>query len=316
MIPEIIETIERVIIVGSGPAGLTAAIYAARANLHPLLIEGIEAGGQLTITTDVDNYPGFAEGIQGPELMLQMKKQAERFATRFLSGEVSAVDLLRSPFTVTVDAEQSYRTETLILASGARAKGLGLPSEQRLMGHGVSACATCDGFFFRDKEVYVIGGGDTAMEEALFLANLAKKVTVVHRRDRLRASAIMQERAFRHPKIVFLWNHVLMDLMGADRLEAILLQDYLTGAVSQHPAEGVFIAIGHEPNTRFLKGQVSCNAQGYIQTVPGSTRTDINGVFACGDVQDPLYRQAVTAAGSGCMAAMDAQRFLESIHQS
>ncbi len=306
--------LQNVIILGSGPAGLTAAIYAARANLRPLLIEGAQAGGQLMITTDVENYPGFPNGIQGPEMILEMKKQAERFETRFLSGDVTAVDLSRRPFSVTVEGETTWQAQTLIIATGARAKLLGLPSETRLMGHGVSACATCDGFFFRDKEVFVVGGGDTAVEEAIFLTRFATRVTLVHRRDKLRASKIMQDRAFRNPRLSFLWDTAVEDILGNDRVEAVSFRNLKSGEVTQRPADGIFIAIGHEPNTILFKGQLPLDERGYIVPIPGSTRTPVAGVFACGDVQDPTYRQAVTAAGTGCMAAIDAERFLESEH--
>jgi thioredoxin reductase (NADPH) len=306
--------IQNVIILGSGPAGLTAAIYAARANLRPLLIEGAQAGGQLMITTDVENYPGFPKGIQGPEMILEMKKQAERFETRFLSGDVTEVDLSRRPFSVTVDGETTWQTQTVIIATGARAKLLGLPSEDRLMGHGVSACATCDGFFFRDKEVFVVGGGDTAVEEATFLTRFATRVTLVHRRDKLRASKIMQDRALRNPKISFLWDTAVAGILGGDHVEAVSFENLKSGAITQQRADGIFIAIGHEPNTALFRGQLPLDERGYIVPTPGSTRTPIAGVFACGDVQDPTYRQAVTAAGTGCMAAMDAERFLESGH--
>jgi thioredoxin reductase (NADPH) len=303
-----------VIILGSGPAGLTAAIYAARANLRPRLIEGVQTGGQLMITTEVDNYPGFAKGIQGPELILAMRQQAERFGVSFTSGDVTAVDLSTSPFSVEIDGSATERAQVLIIASGARAKLIGLPSEERLMGHGVSACATCDGFFFRDKEVFVVGGGDTAIEEATFLTRFSTRVTLVHRRDKLRASKIMQDRAFKNPKIDFLWNSAVTDILGTDRVEQIVLSDLLTGAQTTRPADGVFVAIGHEPNTAFFRGQLDLDQRGYIRTQPGTTYTNVSGVFACGDVQDPTYRQAVTAAGTGCMAAIDAERFLETAH--
>ncbi len=308
------ESIHNVIVIGSGPAGLTAAIYAARANLRPVLIEGAQAGGQLMITTEVENFPGFPEGIQGPQLILEMKKQAQRFDTNFITGDVTAVDLSHPPFSVVVDGERTYRTKSLIICSGARAKLLGLESESRLMGHGVSACATCDGFFFRGKEVFVVGGGDTAVEEATFLTRFATKVTLVHRRDKLRASKIMQDRAARNPKIDFLWNTVVVDILGGESgpVTGAVLKNIKSGETSQKKTEGLFVAIGHEPNTALFRGQLELDDRGYIRTQPGTPRTNISGVFAAGDVQDPTYRQAITAAGTGCMAAMEAERFLES----
>jgi len=303
-----------VVILGSGPAGLTAALYAARANLRPLVIEGMQAGGQLMITTEVDNYPGFPEGIQGPDLVMAMKKQAARFDAQFLSGDVTSVDLSQRPFRLEIDGGAVLTAQTLIVASGARAKLLGLASESRLMGHGVSACATCDGFFFRDKEVFVVGGGDTALEEATFLTRFATRVTVVHRRDKLRASKIMQDRAIRNTKIGFIWNAGVEEIVGGEHVEGIVLNDLVTGESRRHSADGVFIAIGHEPNTVLFKDQVDLDPRGYILTQSGSTQTNIVGLFACGDVQDPTYRQAVTAAGTGCMAALDAERFLEAAH--
>ncbi len=311
-------SVHNVIIIGSGPAGLTAAIYAGRANLHPVLIEGTSAGGQLMITTDVENYPAFPNGIQGPELVLCMKKQAQRFETTFVSGDVTSVDLSKRPFAITVNAEATYLAQTLIIASGARAKQIGLPAERRLMGRGVSACATCDGFFFRDKEVVVVGGGDTAMEEAIFLTRFATQVAVVHRRDRLRASKIMQERAFQNPKIKFLWNREVSDIVAgeAGTVTGVILKDPFTGEMALKKTDGVFVAIGHEPDTAPFKGQMALDEKGYIITQSGNTHTNIPGVFACGDVQDPVYRQAVTAAGTGCMAAMDAERFLEASDHS
>ena len=305
---------EEVVILGSGPAGLTAAIYTARANLKPTLIEGAQAGGQLMITTDVENYPGFPNGIEGPPLILEMKKQAERFGTTFISGDATEVDLSERPFTVVVDGEKTLWCKSLIIASGARAKLLGLASESRLMGRGVSACATCDGYFFRGKEVFVVGGGDTAIEEAVFLTRFANTVTLIHRRDKLRASKIMQDRALLNPKMKFLWETAVVDILEgeAGKVGALLLKDLKKDHTFHVPADGIFIAIGHEPNTTIFKGKLSLDERGYILTKPGTTQTNISGVFAAGDVQDPIYRQAITAAGTGCMAAIDAERFLES----
>jgi thioredoxin reductase (NADPH) len=300
-----------VVIIGSGPAGLTAAVYAARANLSPLLIEGWQSGGQLTTTTEVENYPGFAKGIMGPELMKEMRAQAERFGTEFLTGDVTAVDFTVRPLTITVDAEQAIHAKTVIIATGASAIQIGVKNETRLTGHGVSTCATCDGFFFKGKELIVVGGGDSAMEEATFLTKFATKVSIVHRRDKLRASKIMQDRAVKNEKITFVWNSAVEDILGHDVVTGVRLKNLVTGKITEQSCAGIFVAIGHHPNTALFKGQLDMDAKGYIHTTHGST-TNVPGVFAAGDVQDSTYRQAVTAAGSGCMAAIDAERFLES----
>ncbi len=300
-----------IVIIGSGPAGLTAAIYAARANLSPLLIEGWQSGGQLTTTTEVENYPGFSKGIMGPELMKEMRGQAERFGTEFLTGDVSAVDLSQRPFRLTIDGEQTVEAEALILATGASALQIGLPNEHRLIGHGVSTCATCDGYFFRGQDLVVVGGGDSALEEATFLTKFARTVTVVHRRDKLRASKIMQDRAMKNEKISFAWNSVVEDILGQDLVTGVRLKNIVTGTSTNLACAGVFVAIGHRPNTDLFKGQLAMDEKGYLLTSQG-TATSVAGVFAAGDVQDTKYRQAITAAGSGCMAAIDAERFLES----
>lgn len=306
--------IHNVIILGTGAAGLTAAIYAARSNLKPVVVEGMEPGGQLTITTDVENFPGFAEPVQGPELMDIMRKQAERFDVEFIRGKAESVDLSKQPFELTVsDQKETLKTKTLIVATGASARWLGMPSEKKLYNKGVSACATCDGFFYRGKEVVVVGGGDTAVEEALFLANLASKVTVIHRRDELRASPIMGDRAKVHPKIEFAWDSVVDEILGEDAVSGVRIKNVKTGELSDLTCEGAFIAIGHTPNTDFLKGQLETDENGYIVTKKSSMATSVAGVYAAGDVQDPVYRQAVSAAGTGCMAAIDAERYLQKI---
>ncbi|OLD36936.1 MAG: thioredoxin-disulfide reductase [Candidatus Rokubacteria bacterium 13_1_40CM_2_68_8] len=302
----------KVIIIGSGPAGYTAAIYAARANLAPLMLTGVQAGGQLTLTTLVENYPGFVDGVQGPELMETMKKQAERFGTEMIAEDATAVDFKRQPFVVRAGAA-SYESHTVIIATGASAKLLGLDAESKLMGRGVSTCATCDGFFFKDQNIMVVGGGDSAMEEALFLSRLGRKVDVVHRRDNLRASKIMQERALKNPKIEFIWNSAVDGIADVDqgKVTGVRVKNLQTGALDERPVDGLFIAIGHQPNTQIFRGQVELLPNEYIKVVPGTTQTSVPGVFAAGDAQDHVYRQAVTAAATGCMAALEAERYLE-----
>ena len=303
---------QNVVIIGSGPAGMTAAIYTARANLKPVLIQGAHAGGQLTLTTEVENYPGFRHAILGPDLIKEMRAQAERFGTEFITGDVTSVDLKTLPLRVTVEGEQTIDTKTVIIATGASAIWLGVPGETLLMGHGVSSCATCDGFFFRGQELVVVGGGDTAMEEANFLTRFAGKVSVVHRRDKLRASKIMQDRAFKNEKIAFVWNSVVEEILGESVVTGVRLRNIVTDHVSELKCGGVFVAIGHRPNTSLFEGHVEMDGRGYIVTKHGMA-TNRPGVFAAGDVQDIHYRQAITAAGSGCMAAMDAERYLEAL---
>lgn len=303
----------KVVIIGSGPAGYTAAIYAARAMLEPILIQGMQPGGQLTITTEVENYPGFAEPIQGPWLMEQMEKQALHVGAKIVTDLVTDLDVSQRPFRLTCDSGEVYLADTVILATGAQARWLGLPSEQTFKGFGVSACATCDGFFYRGKEVVVVGGGNSAVEEALFLTNFATQVTVVHRRDHFRAERILQDRLFKHPKIKVIWNHAIDEIGGTDnpnKVTHLKIRDVNSGAVTELPADGVFIAIGHAPATELVKGKVKLKPSGYVEVAPNSTATSVPGVFAAGDVADETYRQAVTAAGMGCMAALEVERFL------
>jgi len=299
----------RVLIIGSGPAGYTAAIYAARAELSPTMLSGLVAGGQLMLTTEVENFPGFPTGITGPDLMGQLQAQAERFETRIMAEDVIEVDLSKRPFTATT-TERSVTADSIILSTGASARWLGIPSEEKLMNKGVSACATCDGFFFREKTMAVVGGGDTALEEALFLTRFATKVTVIHRRDELRASKIMQDRALKHEKIEFAWNSVVDEVLGEDEVTGVRLKDTQTGELRDIEVGAVFMAIGHTPNTALLGGQLDLDDAGYIKVEASTTRTSVEGIFACGDVIDPHYRQAITAAGTGCMAAIDAERWL------
>jgi len=309
------DTIRQVVIIGSGPAGLTAALYAARANLNPLIIEGYEAGGQLMLTTLVENWPGYRDGIMGPALMEEMRAQALRFGAQIVQGQVTAADLNDRPFAITTD-ETTFQAQTLIIATGASARWLGLPSERALVGRGVSSCATCDGAFFKNRPLAIVGGGDTAMEEAMFLTRFASEVTVIHRRERLRASKIMQDKAFANPKIKFVWNTVVDEILGTGRGEVtgVALRHIETGEQSNLAVDGVFVAIGHSPNTQLFAGQLEMNPAGYLITHSG-TRTSVPGVFAAGDVQDHVYRQAITAAGSGCMAAIDAEKYLEGVPQ-
>lgn len=308
------ENIENVIIIGSGPAGLTAAVYTARANLNPFMIEGEEAGGQLMITTEVENYPGFSHGVTGPELVAIMRKQAERFGTRFLTRNVTKVDTSAKPYKVFV-GEKVYLTHSIIISTGASAKLIGLPSERQYMSRGVSACATCDGAFFKNVEVAVVGGGDTAMEEANFLTRFASKVYILHRSENFRASKIMLDRAKKNPKIEFMMNTTVEEVLGDGKsMNALRIKSTKTGDITTKNLQGLFVAIGHQPNTKLFNGLLTLNDVGYIQTKPGTTYTNVEGVFAAGDVQDPIYRQAVTAAGSGCMAALDCERWLEAQH--
>lgn len=310
------QNVENVIIIGSGPAGLTAAVYTGRANLKPLMIEGEEAGGQLMITTEVENYPGFEHGITGPDLISVMRKQAERFGTRFITRNVTKVDFSVRPYKVFI-GDKVHLANSIIISTGASAKYLGLPSEKQYMSRGVSACATCDGAFFRDVEVAVVGGGDTAMEEASFLTKFAKKVYVIHRSEQLRASKIMVDRAQKNPKIEFIYNAAVEEVVGDGKsMTGLKIKSTKTGEVNEKPMQGLFIAIGHQPNTKLFKGVLDMNEVGYLTTKPGTTYTNVPGVFASGDVQDPIYRQAITAAGTGCMAAIDCERWLEAQHHS
>ena len=309
------DDVRNVIVIGSGPAGYTAALYAARADLEPLVVKGLEAGGQLMLTTDVENYPGFADGIMGPELMDQMEKQAQRFGAEILAIHVTEVDLSSRPYLVKA-GDQAWRAKTVIIATGATARWLGIPGEEKLRGRGVSACATCDGFFFRDRELLVVGGGDTAMEEAMFLTKFASKVTIVHRRNAFRASKVMQDRVFANDKVEVLWNTVLDEIVGKDAVTGAVARDVVTGSTRTIAADGVFMAIGHDPTTALFRDQLPVDEDGYLIVHEPSTATDVPGVFAAGDVTDHTYRQAVTAAGQGCKAAIDAERFLTEEHHA
>ena len=310
-------TTRKVLIIGSGPAGYTAAIYAARANLAPLMLSGVQSGGQLMLTTLVENYPGFVDGVMGPDLMEAFRKQAERYGTEMIAEDATAVEFSRRPFVVRA-ADRIYESHAVIIATGASAKLLGLEAERKLMGRGVSTCATCDGFFFKDQTIMVVGGGDAAMEEALSLARLGRKIEVVHRRDTLRASKILQERAFKNPKIEFLWNSTVDDIRDVDKgkVTAVRLRNVKTDAVEERPVDGLFVAIGHQPNTQIFRGQIELLPNEYVRVKPGTTQTSVPGVFAAGDVQDHVYRQAVTAAGTGCMAALEAERYLAATQPS
>lgn len=307
----------KALIIGSGPAGYSAAIYTARANLKPILVAGMQPGGQLTITTEVENYPGFAEVIQGPWLMEQMQKQAEHVGTEIIFDHIASVDFSKRPFTAKDESGNVYTADTVIICTGAQAKWLGLESEQKFQGFGVSGCATCDGFFFRGKEVAVVGGGNTAVEEALYLTNHASKVTVIHRRDSFRAEKILQDRLFKNPKVEVIWDSAIEEIVGTEEPNSVTgarIKNVKTGVITEHKFDGIFIAIGHSPNTGIFKDKVKMDAEGYILTTAGSTKTNIDGVFAAGDVQDKIFRQAITAAGTGCMAALEAQKFIEASH--